>query len=104
MSEIVFNPPKPQVSEADLQSQIENFQTTLASLNQQVISLQEVLQERDEQIADLKMRLSDCATVSQDMPGGLAVVGVPRVDDTLTIVGVLINIYKLIFQPGKAAA
>ncbi|MBU1000750.1 hypothetical protein KKE78_05155, partial [Patescibacteria group bacterium] len=63
MPEIVFNPLKPQnlpqdlsqgSREADLRSQIENLQTTLASLNQRVIILQETLQEKDQEIVDLK--------------------------------------------------
>lgn len=78
MSQIVFNTP---ISEPSLQSQIENFQTTLASLNQQVIILQETLQEREKEIAELKG--------SQNT----------SVDETLTIVGGLINLYKFIFLP-----
>ena len=45
MSEIVFNAP---ITSGDLQTQVESMQTTLASLNQQVIILQEALQERDQ--------------------------------------------------------
>lgn len=85
MSEIVFNSPSPNPS--PLNSQVENFQTTLASLNQQVIILQEALQERDQEIANLKTKL--VSEVKSD------------VDETLTIVGILINLYKLIFLPGK---
>lgn len=55
MSEIVFNPQnQEQSNQQDLQSQIQNLQTTLASLNQQIIILQEALQERDQQIKRLK--------------------------------------------------
>lgn len=80
MSEIVFN--VPQSTSADLQSQIENFQTTLAFLNQQVISLQEALQERDQQIAELKtFKARPCDAKS---------------DETLTIVGLFINLYKFL--------
>lgn len=90
MAEIVFNAP---TSPPDLQSQVENLQTTLASLNQQVIILQETLQERDHEIEDLKMRLSESK----------GAVGKEKLytDNTLTIVGVLINLYKFIFPPGK---
>lgn len=90
MSEIVFNSPSPNPS--PLNSQVENFQTTLASLNQQVIILQEALQERDQEIANLKETL---AKYSQIQPEN------EHVDETLTIVGILINLYKFIFLPGK---
>ena len=91
MSEIVFNSPTPA---GDLQTQIESLQTTLASLNQQVIILQEALQEKDQEIADLKMRLSESV-------GSTAVERPLRVDDTLTIIGALIKLYKFVFPPGK---
>ncbi len=91
MSEIVFNTP---TASSDLKSQVENLQTTLASLNQQVIILQETLQERDQKIKDLEMKLSEC--------NGLEKEEKPRTDNTLTIIGVLINLYKFIFPPGKA--
>lgn len=80
MSQIYFNSPTPLQND-----QIENFQTTLASLNQQVISLQEALQEREAEIAKLKKDTS----------------GV-RNDDTLTIVGGLVKLYQYIFLSGKA--
>ncbi len=77
MSEIVFNAPQ-----SSLQDQIVNFQTTLASLNQQVISLQEALQERDQEIAELTAsRASPCEA---------------KTDETLTIVGLFINLYKFL--------
>lgn len=97
MSEIVFNAPQPP---SDLQSQVENLQTTLASLNQQVIILQEALQERDERIKDLETRLSECLLASETLSGQTA--KEQRVDNTLTIVGLLINLYKFLFPPGKA--
>lgn len=81
MSEIVFNSP---TSEPSLKDQVENFQTTLASLNQQVYILQEVIQEKDQEIA----RLKESKNTSQD--------------ETLTIVGALIKLYQYIFPPGKA--
>lgn len=81
MSEIVFNSP---TSEPSLKDQVENFQTTLASLNQQVYILQEVIQEKDQEIA----RLKENKNTSQD--------------ETLTIVGALIKLYQYIFPPGKA--
>lgn len=74
MSQIYFNSP--------VNDQIENFQTTLASLNQKVISLQESVQEKDTEIMSLK---EDTKT-----------------DQTLTIVGALIKLYQYIFLSGKA--
>lgn len=91
MSEIIFNP-RTAVSEVDLRSQVENLQTTLASLNQQVIILQEALQERDQEIAELKAKNTPQV--------GFDSWGVKR-DQTLTIVGALINLYKFIL-PQKA--
>ena len=67
-----------------LKSQVDSLQTTLASVNQQVIFLQEALQERDQQIKDLKERI----------PGND-----PTPDKSLTLVGALINLYKFIFPP-----
>lgn len=87
MSEIIFNPPK---STPSLESQIDSMQTTLASLNQQVIILQEALQEKDQQIAELKNRLIETASDSQGQVG-----------NTLTIVGALINLYRYAFPPRK---
>ena len=84
MSEIVFNPPK---------SEVENFQTTLATLNQQVIILRETLQERDQEIAKLK------ENTSQVSPGSWEA----KKDETLTIVGAFIKLYQYVFLPGKAA-
>lgn len=95
MSEIVFNFPSP--SPSPLNPQVENFQTTLASLNQQVIILQEALQERDQEIANLKTKLASWEFSSEDNQSEVK----SDVDETLTIVGILINLYKLIFLPGK---
>lgn len=84
MSEIVFN--APQSTPSELQSQIENFQTTLASLNQQVISLQEALQQRDQEIAELKTELVAFKVRPCEA----------KTDETLTIVGLFINLYKFL--------
>lgn len=96
MAEIVFNTPTESV---DLESQVQNLQTTLASLNQQVIVLQETLRERDQKIREMETELTECKQeeklkVKQEVK--------PRVDDTLTIVGAFIKLYKL-FLPGKVA-
>lgn len=93
MSAIVFNQPKEgslpeETSESILQSEVENLQTTLASLNQQVIFLQEALGERDQEIAGLRTELAEAKTED-------------RADETLTIVGAFINLYKFAFPPGK---
>lgn len=74
-----------------LKSQVDNLQTTLASVNQQAISLQEAIGEKDQEINDLRNRLSISSSPA------------PKVDTTLTIVGALINLYNFIFQPGKEA-
>lgn len=101
MSEIVFNPSSSgQSFDIDLQSQVQNLQTTLASLNQQVIILQETLQERDQEIANLQNRLSQCKQDAVSVSDAGERSG--KIDDTLTIVGALINLYKSVFLPGKA--
>lgn len=100
MSEIVFNPP---TSGSSQQSQIENLQTTLASLNQQVIILQEALAERDQKIKDLEMRLLSSASQTTSVGPLDHDLSTRSTDETLTIVGVLINLYRFIFLPGKAA-
>ena len=102
MAEIFFNPPKP--SSSSVESQLENFQTTLASVNQHVIILQETLQERDQQIADLKIRLSEYTETSQTTSGSTEAEKPPRVDETLTILGLLIKLYRLVLPPGKDSA
>lgn len=82
----VFTPPAP-----DLASQVDSLQFSLASLNQQVISLQQNLQERDQEIVELRRRLKE-AQPSQVLP---------KIDDTLTIVQALINLYKFALPPRK---
>ena len=73
-----------------LKSQIEGLQTTLASLNQQVILLQEAILEKDAQINDLRKK----ATAPEPESG---------VDTTLTIIGALILLYNFLFPPRKEA-
>lgn len=78
-----------------LKSQIDSLQTTLGSINQQIITLQETLQAREEEIAQLKRATPPImVTPPSDKP-------VQQPDNTLTIVGALINLYKFIFPPGK---
>lgn len=86
---IMFNTPE---QEASAQAQIKNFQTTLASLNQQVISLQEALKARDEEIA----RLRSESFYTQEEP--------IKMDETHTIGGLFVKLINYLFVPGKAAA
>ena len=65
----------------NLESQVDSLQTSLASVNQQAIFLQETLQEREQEIARLKQGFG--------------------IDTTLTLTQALINLYKFIFPPGK---
>lgn len=79
--------------EADsLKSQVDNLQTSLSSVNQQVFTLQETIQEKDQEISKLK-------TSSPPLPASLPLPPAP--DSSLTIIGALINLYKFIFPPGK---
>lgn len=90
MSEIIFNASS---SPTSLQSQIDNFQTTLALLNQQVIVLQTALQQRDQQITELQNKLANSVSSK-------ATSCETKKDDTLTVVGAFINLYKFLL-PGK---
>ncbi len=77
-----------------LQDQVKNLQTSLSSVNQQVLTQQESLQEKDQEINDFRMvspSPSEAESTSQ----------VPRTDTSLTIIGALINLYKFIFMPQK---
>lgn len=71
-----------------LKSQIDSLQTTLATVNQQVISLQEAVLEKDTQINELKQK----TLVSEPET---------KVDTTLTVIGALILLYNFIFPPRK---
>ncbi len=85
-----------------LESQVNNLQTSLASVNQQLIFLQEALQEREQEINILKAAAAALQPVLPQ-PAQLGTTEI-RVDTTLTIVGALINLYQIIFPPGKADA
>lgn len=74
-----------------LQDQVDNLQVSLATLNQQVISLQEVIQEKDQQIKMLKESDTPIHRYTDTL----------KTDSTLTIVGALINLYKFVFPPGE---
>lgn len=86
-----WNTLTPREDEAYLQSQVDSLQTSLASLNQQAITQQESIQEKDQQIVQLQDQL---AAQKSDTP---------KADTTLTIADLLINLYKFVFLPGKAA-
>lgn len=96
MSQIVFNSRKV----PSLESQVENLQTTLAFLNQQVIILQEALQKKDQQIYNLETELKQAAQISGPETL-LTLKPEEKTDQTLTLTEVLINLYKFIFPPGK---
>lgn len=76
-----------------LQSQVKDLQVTLASVNQQLITLQETIQLREQEISDLKTKLNMMPSPSEPVP--------PQEDHTLTIVGALINLYQFIFPARK---
>lgn len=97
MSQIVFNAP---IAKASFESQIENYQTTLASLNQQIITLRETLQERDQKIAQLEMEY----TLPTMQPAEVISPSIKvdsRNDDTLTIIEALINLIRFLLPPRK---
>lgn len=83
---IMFNTPE---QEASAQARIENFQTTLASLNQQVISLQEALKSRDEEIARLR---SESLFAQEESI---------RIDETHSIGSLFIKLFNYLIVPGK---
>lgn len=69
-----------------LKGQVDNMQTSLTSINQQLLILQEALQEKDREIARL----------------GSQQAGVVVPDNTQTIAGIFVDIFKFIFLPRKA--
>lgn len=86
-----------------LESQIDNLQTSLSSINQQIITLQETVQKKEEEIQDLKNRLSESQPIvitapPPQPPPPLPQPPPPKVDTTVTIIGGLINLYKFIFS------
>lgn len=77
--------------------QVNNLQTSLALVNEQIINLQSTLQSREQEIQALKARLV-VDTASQ--PGGTTD-SQPKIDTTLTIFQALFNLYKFVFWPRK---
>ncbi len=84
-----------------LESQIDNLQTSLSSINQQVINLQETVLEKDREIQDLKNRFRESPPIVISPPPSTLppVQPAPKVDTTVTLVGALFNLYKFIFPP-----
>lgn len=82
-----------------LKSQVNNLQTSLALVNQQLISLQQALREREQEVHTLKILLSQTKQEIYASKDELT----PHIDNTLTIIGALVNLYKFAFPPRKEA-
>ncbi len=85
---------------AQQENQINGLQTSLASVNQQLISFQEALQQREQQINQLKIALQ--SREQQVTP--VASLPAKQKDNTLTVVGALINLYQFLFPSRKVDA
>ncbi|MBI2017832.1 N-acetylmuramoyl-L-alanine amidase [Candidatus Daviesbacteria bacterium] len=80
----------------DLKNQVDNMQTSLTSVNQQLLILQESLRDKDEEINRLRAQSSHAPSNGSPQP--------PKsVDNTLTIADLFINLYKFIFPSRKEA-
>lgn len=77
-----------------LVSQISGLQTSLASINQQLFSLRDALQQREEEIARLKSAPPPVVVQPAPEPPSTP-------DNTLTLVGALIKLYQFLFPPRK---
>lgn len=75
-----------------LKTHIDNMQTSITSINQQVLILQESLQKKDEEVNSLRLQLGNVS--GNDSPSY-----VPKSDNTLTLTGIMINMFKFIFWP-----
>ncbi len=87
-----------------LTSQVNSLQVSLASVNQQLITLKESLAEREQEITQLKATLQNNQPVTPS-PADSTQLQLPTqqpVDNTLTLVGALINLYKFLFPSTKA--
>ena len=73
----------------DLEIQASGLQTSLAFVNQQVILLREALQEREQEINQLKM-VAPAPNRTE-----------PKEDQTLTIIQTLVNLYKFLIPLSK---
>ncbi len=88
---IIFNSPAESNAKPDpkekaliLKSQVDSLQTTLASVNQQLIFLQEAVAEKDQQINQLKQAEKDGKVESNSV-------------ESVSITQALINLYNFIF-------
>lgn len=80
--------PPQQDSEVEfLKDQISNLQTSLSTINQSVLSLQEALEEKDKEIINLRSQVET-----------------EKNEESLTLANLFINLYKFIFVPRKAAS
>lgn len=78
-----------------LKNQVDNMQTSLTSVNQQLLILQESLKEKDEELSRLRAQLNQPSSNGQvESPN-------PPSDNTLTITDLLVNLFKFIFMPRK---
>lgn len=82
----------------NLKSQVNNLQVSLASVNQQLITLQETLAEREQEINQLKSSSPPPVVTIPTEPQPQ-----PQPDTTLTLVGALINLYQFLFPPRKVS-
>ena len=77
------------------ESQINNLQASLASVNQQLISLQDTLQGREQEINELKNNKITDKDIQSELLNQSS-------DTTLTIIGALIKLYKFLSPSRKA--
>lgn len=86
-----------------LVGQVENLQTSLGLVNEQLINLQQKLQEKDQETINLKAQLgtnpSSNGALKVELPTHPSNGG--KKDTTLTIFQALFNLYKFVFMPGK---
>lgn len=80
-----------------LESQVSNLQASLASVNQQLIFLQETLLERDKEINKLKLEKNTTPIIQTTSDN-------EKNDTTLTIIGALIKLYKFLSLPREVFA
>lgn len=84
----------------NLKDQINNMQTSLTSINQQVLLLQEALQEKDSEVKQLRAQIGQIP--SNGTPAQTpSPASKPPPDNTLSLVDLFVNLYKFIFVPRK---
>lgn len=82
-----------------LRDQISNMQTSLTSINQQVLILQESLKAKDQEINNLRSNGLTATTTPREPS-----VVLPKVDNTLTLTDLAVNLFKFIFWPRSAGS